>query len=189
MCQWNVRKTWWVHVLHEHMWTLLSSTYKEKPVTPTPQPPTPPSPPPQNKKRKNTDRKQKAWRLIRSSTGIVSKLISQKEIGLQSISVSSREANLLGTPQGEQLWFWLRDIYSHDSWVGSSEIWKQVKYPHFSSSQCAKKLVSLGYSYLQLHSEAKPLQVSLAYNHMDIQHVAAPSQKTTQHPVILAYVV
>lgn len=59
-----------------------------------------------------------------------------------------------------------------------------MKYPHFSSSQCAKKLVSLGYSHLQFHSEAKSLQVSLEYNHMDIQHVAASFQK--QHNILFS---
>lgn len=53
-----------------------------------------------NKKRETEE--QKAWGLIRTVTGIVAKLISQKEIGLQSISLSSRGANLPGTPQGEQ---------------------------------------------------------------------------------------
>lgn len=136
------------------------------------------------KRKEKTDREQKAWGLIRTATGIVAKLISQKEIGLQSISVSSREGNLLGTPQGEQPWYWLPDIDSHDSWMDSSEIWRQMKYPVFPHGQCPRKLVSLGYSHLQFHSEAKPLQVSLEYNHMDIQHVAALSQK--QHNILLS---
>lgn len=68
-----------------------------------------------NNTRKQTDREQKAWGLIRTATGIVAKLISQKEIGLHSISVSSREANLPANPQGEQPWYWLPDFDMHDS--------------------------------------------------------------------------
>lgn len=43
------------------------------------------------RKEKKTDREQKAWGLIRTATGIVAKLISQKEIGLHSISVSAEK--------------------------------------------------------------------------------------------------
>lgn len=71
------------------------------------------------------DREPKAWWQIRTAAGIVAKLISRKEIGLQSISVSSREAGLQGNPQGEQRWNWLLDIDSHESLVGSSEFWRQ----------------------------------------------------------------
>ena len=74
------------------------------------------------KKNQKADSEQKARGLIRTATGIVAKLISQKEIGLQSISVSSREANLPGTPQGEQPWCRLPDS------TAMIAEWVQVKF-------------------------------------------------------------
>lgn len=66
------------------------------------------------KKEKKTQR-DRGLDPIRTTTGIGAKLISQKEIGPQSISVSSRETNLPGTAQGEQPWYLLPDIHSHDN--------------------------------------------------------------------------
>lgn len=99
------------------------------------------------REKKEAEREQKAWKLIRTVTGVVAKLISQKEIGRKSISVSSREANLPGTPQGEQPWKWL--LTPKAEWLYCKSNLEATEIPICPRSECAGKLVSVGYSPAQ----------------------------------------
>lgn len=126
------------------------------------------------KNEKRETEEQKAWRLIRTVTGIVAKLISQKEIGLRSISFCSREANLPGTPQGEQPGTGGLTLTAMSRFKWNLETNEVSSF--FPQSVCQ----GASFSWLQsftIQFWSRLLQVWLERDHMEKQHAAALPQE------------
>lgn len=137
-------------------------------------------------KKRLTDWKHKAGGLIRTVAGVVAKLISQRKLGSSPYLLAPESQS----PRDPSRWtarYSLLDTDRHDSWVGPSEIWRQMKCPSPPTLQVPGSEFPFCNSHLHSSSGAKWLQVSLKQNHMDIHSETSVPLRRQQRLFFLSF--